>query len=258
MAGRRPAWPRGCPSQKSPLPVSMRTRARFWLVPTTHNKPFTRKSSPAENGNYTKTSSTATSHKPSSQLKLNLRVAAGRCAARKIVDILHAAISSAFDDNEGPHTSIGLSGFFNNGRRKSPVCSAPGTRPAIPFIQFLAKTENLGHHNRNYRALFPAPQAPSLGRVENMTSPSCVWGCPPEIPNNHGKKYRTWPSAHKPTTEPFNRGHDDDSSQFGQLKPSNWRDVLRRPCRFGRACPPQCQNLPERQSLKRPGPTDAP
>jgi len=104
-----------------------------------------------------------------------------------------------FEANEA-HSEIGLYGV-NLGEGVARV--GPDTRH--PFVVRDTKIWNVHYAFR--------PQVPSL-RVENMLIHRAAYGV--YHPNYDKHEYKNL-TISETNTEPFNRGHDDDSSQFGVL-----------------------------------------
>jgi hypothetical protein len=133
----------------------------------------------------------------SSALKLDLRVQQPDGSFRK-TDIRTLPFVR-FDDNE-VHSNIGLYGV-NLGEGVNRV--GPDTKH--PFIVRNLKIWNVHYGFR--------PQVPSL-LAENVTIHQVAYGVYHPNYDNHVYRNLTISDTH---TEPFNRGHDDDSVQYGTL-----------------------------------------
>lgn len=179
---------RGKPLPKQVLPFDQNDGAGFWWANSLNT--FTRNVA-VENGNYgfrfeaTQTSS----------LKMVMKVQQPD-GKMKAVDIRTLPFVR-FDDND-VHSSTGLYGV-NLGEGVNRV--GPDTKH--PFI-----VRNLKIWDTHYGF---RPQVPSL-MVENLTLHHTHYGI--YHPNYDNHVYKNVSIA-KSNTEPFNRGHDDDSNQFG-------------------------------------------
>lgn len=134
---------------------------------------------------------------PSSRLKLEFAVQQPD-GSKERVDIRTLPFVR-FDDNEA-HSNVGLYGF-NLGEGVNRV--GPDTRH--PFIVRNMKIWDIHYAFR--------PQVPSL-LVENMTIHKAAYGVYHPNYDNHVYKNLT---ISQTNTEPFNRGHDDQSAQYGVL-----------------------------------------
>lgn len=134
---------------------------------------------------------------PSSALKLVFKVQQPD-GSKKAVDIRTLPFVR-FDDNE-VHSSVGLYGL-NLGEGVNRV--GPDTRH--PFI---VRNMKIWDTHYGFR-----PQVPSL-RVENMMIHRVAYGVYHPNYDNHEYKNLT---ISQTNTEPFNRGHDDLSVQYGAL-----------------------------------------
>jgi hypothetical protein len=134
---------------------------------------------------------------PSSRLKLEFNVQQPDGSKRR-VDIRTLPFVR-FDDNEA-HSNVGLYGF-NLGEGVNRV----GPDARHPFIVRNMKIWDIHYAFR--------PQVPSL-HVENMTIHKAAYGVYHPNYDNHVYKNLT---ISQTNTEPFNRGHDDRSDQYGVL-----------------------------------------
>lgn len=175
---------------KQVLPFDPNNGAGFWWANSLNT--FTRNVA-AENDNYGfRYEATQTS-----QLKLVMKVAQPD-GTKKSVDIRTLPFVR-FDDNE-VHSSTGLYGF-NLGEGVNKV----GPDARHPFI---VRNMKIWDTHYGFR-----PQVPSL-RVENMMIHKVAYGVYHPHYQNHEYKNLT---ISQTNTEPFNRGHDDISIQFGKL-----------------------------------------
>jgi hypothetical protein len=180
---------RGKPLPKQVLPFDQNEGAGFWWANSLNT--FTRNVATA-NGNY----GFRYEATPTSSLKLDLRVMQPDGGEAE-VDIRTLPFVR-FDDNE-VHSSKELYGF-NLGEGVNRV----GPDARHPFIVRNMKIWNVHYGFR--------PQVPSL-LVENMTIQSHYGVYHPNFDNH---VYRNL-TIRRTGTEPFNRGHDDGSVQFGAL-----------------------------------------
>jgi hypothetical protein len=175
---------------KQVLPFDANDGAGFWWANSQNT--FTRNVA-AENDNYGfRFEATQTS-----QLKLLMKVAQPD-GSKKTVDIRTLPFVR-FDDNE-VHSSRGLYGF-NLGEGVNKV----GPDAKHPFI---VRNTKIWDTHYGFR-----PQVPSL-RVENMMIHKVAYGVYHPNYDNHEYKNIT---ISQTNTEPFNRGHDDISIQYGVL-----------------------------------------
>lgn len=180
---------RGKKLPKQVLPFDQNEGAGFWWANSLNT--FTRNVA-AESGNYGfRYEATPTSE---SRLVLPVMQPDGRDAQ---VDIRTLPFVR-FEDNE-IHSSKGLYGF-NLGEGVKRV----GPDAKHPFVVRNTKIWNVHYGFR--------PQVPSL-LVENMTIQSHYGVYHPNFDNH---VYRNL-TIRQTSTEPFNRGHDDDSVQYGVL-----------------------------------------
>jgi hypothetical protein len=181
---------RGKRLPKQALPFDANDGAGFWWANSLNT--FTRNVA-ADNGLY----GFRYEATPSSALRLVFRVLQPD-GSRKPVDIRTLPFVR-FDGNE-VHSSTGLYGF-NLGEGVHRV--GPDTHH--PFVVRDMKIWDVHYAFR--------PQAPSL-LVENMTIHRAEYGV--YHPNYDNHVYRNLVIS-QTNTEPFNRGHDDDSAQYGVL-----------------------------------------
>ncbi|MBM3995524.1 MAG: hypothetical protein FJ303_15415 [Planctomycetes bacterium] len=175
---------------KQVLPFDANDGAGFWWANSMNT--FTRNVA-AENDNY----GFRFEATPSSALKLTMKVAQPD-GTKKTVDIRTLPFV-CFDDNE-VHSSRGLYGF-NLGEGVSKV----GPDAKHPFI---VRNMKIWDTHYGFR-----PQVPNL-RVESMVIHKVTYGVYHPNYDNHEYKNLTISQTH---TEPFNRGHDDISIQYGVL-----------------------------------------
>jgi hypothetical protein len=175
---------------KQVLPFDANDGAGFWWANSLNT--FTRNVA-AENDNY----GFRFEATQSSALKLTMKVAQPD-GSKKAVDIRTLPFVR-FDDNE-VHSSVGLYGL-NLGEGVNKV--GPDTKH--PFI---VRNMKIWDTHYGFR-----PQVPSL-RVENMVIHKVAYGVYHPNYDNHEYKNLTISQTH---TEPFNRGHDDLSIQYGVL-----------------------------------------
>jgi hypothetical protein len=175
---------------KQALPFDANDGAGFWWANSLNT--FTRNIA-AENGNYGfRFEATQTS---ALKLTMNVQQPDG---SKKTVDIRTLPFVR-FEDNE-VHSSTGLYGF-NLGEGVNKV----GPDAKHPFI---VRNMKIWDTHYGFR-----PQVPSL-LVENMMIHKVAYGV--YHPNYDNHVYRNM-TISQTNTEPFNRGHDDISIQYGKL-----------------------------------------
>jgi hypothetical protein len=175
---------------KQLLPFDANDGAGFWWANSLNT--FTRNVA-CENGQY----GFRFEATPTSALKLTLNVQQPD-GSKKLTDIRTLPFVR-FEDNE-VHSSKGLYGF-NLGEGVNKV--GPDTKH--PFI---VRNMKIWDTHYGFR-----PQVPSL-RVENMVIHKVAYGVYHPNYDNHEYKNLT---ISQTNTEPFNRGHDDLSIQYGVL-----------------------------------------
>ena len=181
---------RGKRLPKQALPFDANDGAGFWWANSLNT--FTRNVA-ADNGQY----GFRYEATPTSVLRLVFRILEPD-GSRKPVDIRILPFVR-FEDNE-VHSSVGLYGInLGEGVRRV------GPDARHPFVMRNTKIWNVHYAFR--------PQAPSL-LVENMTIHRAEYGV--YHPNYDNHVYRNLVIS-QTNTEPFNRGHDDDSAQYGVL-----------------------------------------
>jgi len=181
------------PTKKLPkqlLPFDQNNGAGFWWTNSLNT--FTRNVA-VENGQY----GFRYEATPSSALKLDFPILQPD-GTRKTVDVRTLPFVR-FEDNE-VHSNIGLYGV-NLGEGVNRV----GPDARHPFV-----VRNLKIWDTHYGF---RPQVPSL-LVENLTLHHVAYGV--YHPNFDNHVYRNV-TVSQTNTEPFNRGHDDDSVQYGGL-----------------------------------------
>ncbi|MBI2807350.1 MAG: G8 domain-containing protein [Planctomycetes bacterium] len=175
---------------KQVLPFDSNNGAGFWWANSLNT--FTRNVA-AENDNY----GFRFEATQGSSLKLTMKVAQPD-GTKRTVDIRTLPFVR-FDDNE-VHSSTGLYGL-NLGEGVNKV----GPDARHPFI---VRNMKIWDTHYGFR-----PQVPSL-RVENMVIHKVAYGVYHPNYDNHEYRNLTISQTH---TEPFNRGHDDISIQYGRL-----------------------------------------
>ncbi len=175
---------------KQVLPFDSNNGAGYWWANSMNT--FTRNIA-AENDNY----GFRFEATQSSQLKLTMKVAQPD-GSKKTVDIRTLPFVR-FEDNE-VHSSVGLYGF-NLGEGVNKV----GPDAKHPFI---VRNMKIWDTHYGFR-----PQVPNL-YVENMMIHKVAYGVYHPNYDNHEYKNLT---ISQTNTEPFNRGHDDISIQYGVL-----------------------------------------